>query len=206
MYRFHRTRVVPAALAAALLLAACSSGEGGGGDAAPADTAAESQTAVAPAPSSDTSMAGMQHAPARDADQEFLRMMVDHHQGLLQMAQQAVEKGSTPEVQAEGRTLLQKQQTEQQEMLGILQREYNDTHQPTVMPSNRAMADSLAGKTGTDFDMAFRMNVIAHHQEGIRMTDQFLPRLTRPEVRTMAERSKQDQAKDIQELEAKMGH
>lgn len=35
------------------------------------------------------------------------------------------------------------------------------THQPAVMPSNRAMADSLSAEQGTDYDMAFRMHTIA---------------------------------------------
>lgn len=73
----HRTRVRSlAALAAFSLLAACGSDEGAAsGDQASVDSAAPA--AAAPA---DTSMAGMEHAAARDADQEFARMMVDHHQ------------------------------------------------------------------------------------------------------------------------------
>ncbi|HEX8431594.1 MAG TPA: DUF305 domain-containing protein [Longimicrobium sp.] len=200
--RFRNSIVAPIGVA---LLAACSSG--GDGEQATANASDTTQVA-APAPAAPVggAMAGMQHGPAKDADQEFLRMMVDHHQGLLQMAQQVMERGSTDEVKAEAQALVRKQEPEQKEMLAILQREYQDNHQPTVMPSNRAMLDSLATKSGADYDMAFRMNVIAHHREGIQMTDQILPRLTRPEVKSMAEASKADQAKDIQQLESKMGH
>ena len=67
-----------------------------------------------------------------------------------------------------------------------------------------AMASELEQKTGADYDMAFRMNVIQHHEEGIAMIDGFLPRLRRPDVRAMAERMKADQQKDIQDLRAKM--
>ena len=74
----HRTRVLSlAALAAFSFLTACGSDDGAAsGDQASVDSAAPAAAAAA-----DTSMAGMQHAAARDADQEFARMMVDHHPG-----------------------------------------------------------------------------------------------------------------------------
>lgn len=149
-------------------------------------------------------MAGMQHAAvARDADQEFARMMADHHQAMIVMAQQAMERGSTEALKTEAHSMYQ---NEQKELFALLQRGKQDTHQPTVMPSNRAMADSLSAKQGADYDMAFRMHTIGHHREGIQMIDQFLPRLTRPELRTMAERIKAGQSADIQKLDREMGH
>ena len=39
--------------------------------------------------------------PANDADHEFLRMMSDHHQGVVEMASAAMNKGSTPQVQGD---------------------------------------------------------------------------------------------------------
>lgn len=194
-----RSRPMPSvAMLACLVFAAC-----GGGDEPPSDTAsvppADSSASAVPADSPAV-------AQARDADQEFLRGMVDHHQGLILMAQQAMERGSTDAVKAEAHALHQKQETEQREMLAILQREYGDPHQPSAMPAHQAMLDSLTAKAGADYDMAFRMNVVAHHREGIQMTDRFLPRLARPEVKSMAERGKADQQRDIQKLEAEMGH
>jgi uncharacterized protein (DUF305 family) len=191
------------ALAACTLLpvfAAC----GGGGDDAGQQSSADSAAPATTAPPADTS--GMQHAAARDADQEFARMMVDHHQGMIVMAQQAMERGRTEALKTEAHGMHQKQETEQKELLALLQREYQDTHQPTVTPSNRAMADSLSAKQGADYDMAFRMHTIAHHREAIQMVDQFLPRLARPELRTMAERMKADQGAEIQKLEREIGH
>jgi uncharacterized protein (DUF305 family) len=200
MQPFRLHPVPSVAVLLCLLSAACG---GAGGDATndaaavpPADSAASAIPADSPA---------VAQTP-RDADQEFLRRMVDHHQGLILMAQQAMERGSTDSVKAEAHELHQKQETEQREMLAILQREYGDAHQPSVMPAHQAMLDSLTSKAGADYDMAFRMNVVAHHREGIKMTDEFLPRLARPEVKSMAERGKTDQQKDIQKLEAEMGH
>lgn len=66
------------------------------------------------------------------------------------------------------------------------------------------MADSLSAGTGADYRMAFRMHTIAHHREGIRMADELLPRLTRPELRTIADRMKADQARDSRKLESEI--
>lgn len=193
-----------ASLTVLALLAACSGG-GQSGDTAQVNQAGDSVAAVAPATDTMASMAGMDHSAARDADQEFLRMMVDHHQGLIDMSHEAVEKGGA-EVKAKARELDQKQDTEQEEMLGILKSAYNDPHQPTVTPEGRAMADSLSRKSGADYDMTYLMDVVEHHKKGIQTIDQFLPRFTRPDVRAMAERMKADQQKDIQEIQAKMNH
>ena len=48
----------------------------------------------------DSAMAGMQHDSAQDGNQAFLRMMVDHHQGLINMAQLGQPRASTPEERA----------------------------------------------------------------------------------------------------------
>lgn len=181
-------------IALTLIAAAC-----GGGD------TDEEMAADTMAMQPDTAAGSMVMTPAQDADQEFLREMTNHHQGLIVMAHEAVEKGGS-EVKTLAQTLDQKQDAEQEQMIGILQRDYGDTHQPMVMPKNQAMAVSLSQKSGADYDMAFQMNVVQHHREGIAMIDQYLPRLTRAEVRTMAETMKADQQKDIQEIEAKMGH
>jgi uncharacterized protein (DUF305 family) len=46
--------------------------------------------------------------------------------------------------------------------------------------------------------------VVEHHREGIQMIDQFLPRLTRADVRQMAERMRAEQQKDIARLEREL--
>lgn len=57
---------------------------------------ADADSVSAASGSADTmgTMAGMSTTPARDANQEFLRMMVDHHQGMLEMAHAAIKKAS----------------------------------------------------------------------------------------------------------------
>lgn len=184
-----RSKVSFGGVLALTLLAAC-----GGGEGETVDTAA-----------TDTAMGGMamdssaQQAP----DVQFLTQMTDHHQGLIEMAQGAHQKTDVS-VHPEATELEQKQKQEQQEMLTMLQNTFQTQHTPTVMPQNRAMADSVQQQNGQAYDRAFRQAVIRHHEEGIRMVDEHLGHLTNAEVRQMAERMKQDQQADITELQAKL--
>jgi len=43
----------------------------------------------------------MNQSPAKDADQEFLRMMVDHHEGLPVLSDSALKKGTSIREMAE---------------------------------------------------------------------------------------------------------
>ncbi|HEX6041625.1 DUF305 domain-containing protein [Longimicrobium sp.] len=189
----------PLALTLVLASAAC-----GGSDDASDQAAAGGDTAATAVAQPETPPADAGTAQG-SPDQQFLREMTNHHEGMKRMAAEATQKGSA-EIKTAAAEMSQKQTAEQQEMLSMLQSE-GISHQPTILPSNQAMVDSLTQKpAGADFDMAFHMQVIAHHREGIAMIDRMLPQLTNPQVRTMAERMKADQQRDIQEHEGKMQH
>ena len=190
-------RLVAKVLGSSLLLAAC----GKGNDTATADSAAATTDGAAgTATSADHSM---NRAPAKDADHEFLRMMSDHHEGMIQMATAAMTKGSNPTVQGDAHRLHTKQLDEQKRMLGMVQSSYSEAVTPMAMGSNKTMVDQLNSKSGAEYDRAFYSTVVAHHREGIKMVDDFLGRLTKPDVKQMAERMKADQQKEITEFEAK---
>ena len=66
------------------------------------------------------------------------------------------------------------------------------------------MADSLGKRSGTAYDRAFYQNVIVHHQEGLKMMDEYLPKLTRPELKSMAQRMRDMQAREITQFQQKV--
>ena len=178
----------------------------GGGN----DGATDTASGAVGTPTTDSAaggMAGMDHnmnrPAAKDADHEFLRMMSDHHQGMIQMATAAMTKGSNQTVQGDAHRIHTKQQEEQKRMMDMIQRDYGESLTPMVMGSNKTMVDQLQAKTGTEYDRTFYNNVIAHHREGIQMIDQSLSRLNKPEVRQMAAKMKADQQKEITEFESK---
>ncbi len=155
----------------------------------------------------DTSMSGMpgmNSTPAKDADQEFLRMMVDHHQGLIAMADSARIKSASAHIRNDAKTMQTKQAAEQKKIQAMLRSDYNDEKMPMIMPSNASMLAAASGKTGADYDRQFRENVIAHHEEALKMIDDFNPRFTRPAVKQMAAKMRADQSREIAELKKEL--
>ena len=187
---------------AALLvsLGAC----GGGNETAATDSAAGAATT---ADTSASSMAGMNHdmnrPPAKDADHEFLRMMSDHHEGMIQMATAAMTKGSNATVQGDAHKMHTKQLEEQKKMVDMVQASYGEKVMPMIMPSNKTMLDELQSKSGAEYDRTFYRQVIAHHREGIKMMDDYASRVAKPEVKQMIEKMKTEQQREITELERK---
>ena len=162
-------------------------------------------------PAGDTGLAGMDHSQmsgmdrgaARDADHEFLRMMSAHHRGLIVMMAAATDRAASATAKADAKALHDKQRQERDSMISMISAAYSDTITPMVMPSGKEMNDSLQQKSGAAYDRDMYRHIVMHHQEGIKMIDDFLPRLTRANVRQMAEKMRSDQQREIQEFQRK---
>src|SRR5262249_50785670 len=124
----------------------------------------------------------------KDADQAFLRMMADHHEGLIVMTAPVLDQAVSPQVVADAKTVRAQQESDQRELLSMLRSKYGESYEPTVMTSNRKMFDSLGRATGAAFDTLFYREVVAHQQEGLGMIDRALPRLHDTKVKALAER------------------
>lgn len=73
-----------------------------------AATPAEKANAAAMA----TMMRGMEVKPTGDADKDFARMMMAHHEGAIAMAQVELRYGKDPELQELARTIVSAQERE----------------------------------------------------------------------------------------------
>ncbi|HET9452939.1 MAG TPA: DUF305 domain-containing protein [Gemmatimonadaceae bacterium] len=175
------------------MLAACARGDTGA-----TDTAGSSGPTAAAAPGAETGRPAPQ-SPEHD----FLRRMIDHHEGLIQMATTAMSKASTSATQGDAHNLHTKQAEEQKKMIADVQAQYNEVVTPMVMPQHKAMVDSLATKTGAEYDRTFYRLTIEHHREAVRMVDEMLPRFTKADVKAMAEKMKSDQQREISAFERK---
>lgn len=150
----------------------------------------------------DAKMSGMSGNP----DQNFLRMMSDHHTGMIAMAHPTKNgKGSTDAVRDDAKKIDAAQDAEIATMLGILKKDFKDPYKPMIRRHSQMMTDSLLQQTGSNYDHVFYMNTIMHHREALAMIDQFLPKLTRPDLKAMAQKMKVDQMREIAEFERKLG-
>ena len=205
----HHWKLGTASLVVGLVIlgSACSKSDSGSRDTATATTA----TTPVAGDTTSGSMAGMDHSamtntPAKDPDQEFVRMMVDHHEGVIAMADTALSKNPSQSVRAEATKMKEKQAAEQKQMIDMLKSDYAEDKMPMLMPSNAQMIAQVASKSGADLDKTFRQQVIAHHEEGLKMIADYESKLTKPAVRTMTTRMKSDQQKEIAELKAKLSN
>lgn len=146
---------------------------------------------------------GMAMTQAKDGNHEFLRMMSDHHDGLIQIATAAMDKAAAQSTKEDAHKLHTKQAAERDTMMAMIWKDYQDQHTPRPPAKNQAQADSLSSLSGAEYDRTFYRLVIDHHREGIGMIDQHRSHLTNPTVRQMAEKMKADQQKEIAEFERK---
>lgn len=132
--------------------------------------------------------------PARDADQEFLRHMLDHHETVIAVAHaqmmapagHAAHGGGADPAAFDSRL-----DAEKLEMLALLSRLYGESFSPRPdsaagMAAERGGATASAASEGEHG--APEADLGAQLQAGATLVDRFLPRLTRPQVREVARR------------------
>lgn len=182
------------------------------GDSAAAPTAGASATTAAS--DSMSGMAGVDHstmgnmssmAPmggaTGDPDRDFLRMMSEHHKGMIAMAHLTIEeKKGSASTQADAEKLDTKQDAELDSMVTKLEQQYKDAYDPKIMPDNQKMVDELKPLSGAAYDRMFYHHVVQHHQQATQMIDHHLPMLKDAKVKAMAERMKRDQTREIEEF------
>lgn len=144
-------------------------------------------------------MSGMSNMTG-NADQDFLRMMADHHKAMIEMAHEVKDQKSSTVTDIAGK-IDTKQDKELDQIVTMLERDFKDQYSPKVMSDSKRMADELKTRTGAGFDRAFLEHTIMHHQQAIKMVDAYLPKAKNATVKQMAETIKADQMREISELQ-----
>jgi uncharacterized protein (DUF305 family) len=177
--------------------AGASAAAGGSTAARGADSATEMNAdAMHPA----TAGAAPARTPPADSNQAFLRAMSDHHHGLVVLVDSAF--GKLNAARSDADSLRQKQRRGRDDMMQILNTEYDDPITPAIMTSNRTMLSSMMRAAPADADRLFYEQTVAHHREGIRMIDRFMPYLSgRP--KSLATNMRGEQQREINTFERK---
>lgn len=157
-------------------------------------------------------------AHAAPFDHQFIDSMTPHHESALVMAQMAVTKAKYPEVRALARGIVADQKKEIAYMQTLHKRFYpNAKDMPgmgmgdmkmggkMMMPGMmmglpmKGMMDmgKLKNAKGAMFDKMFLEMMIPHHAGAISMADEALKTSGRPEIRSLAARIIDAQAKEI---------
>ena len=189
-------------LLAACTLTACSSRDADGG----ADTSSPAIPAIAPQPDTTAQVPVPRGprpplTPARDADQDFLRHMLDHHETVLvtvhaemmEPAKHAEHGTASDPVELDGQL-----DKEKLEMLAMLKQYYGEDYSPwaaTTVPAStehstagspRPMPADMAHDSMPGIGAKAPSPLAAQLREGAALAQRLAPTLTRPAVRALA--------------------
>lgn len=140
-----------------------------------------------------------------DFDVDFAKTMIEHHQGALDMAQIEVANGKDATMKSKAQEILTKQKQEQQEL-----RDFVNSYKPSGMKHGEGemqkhmsmMQDKMKSmQMSGDVDRDFATMMASHHQDGISMAKMEVKNGMSAELKKMAQKSIDDQQKDIAELQ-----
>src|SRR6476469_5258509 len=188
----------------------------------PSQTQASSPAATTAPPNSTMDHSSMDHGmsmnlgPAdAEFDLRFIDAMIPHHEGAVQMAQEAQQKSQRPEIQKLAGDIISAQNKEVASLNQWRQAWYaNASPQPVAwspqmghaMPMSSEQRKSMAmdmnlGAADAEFDLRFINAMIPHHEGAVQMAKDALNKSKRPEILQLAQAIIKSQEDEIQQMQ-----
>lgn len=140
--------------------------------------------------------------------QTWVRKMIAHHRGAVQMSEALLEIGGDPEVLALARTTADKQLQEINELEKLLtsgESRSSDQMANPYQEAVRAMQQRMMNAMGANPAETWMRKMLEHHRGGVAMSNVLLKLGGEPKVLEKARITATDQAKDAAELETMLG-
>lgn len=135
---------------------------------------------------------------ATDPDQRFFLEMLDHHQGLIYLVHETMQRPISKKAHDVLDRFDATEDAEKREMSELLRMLFGRSHDPKPSNDDRREADSLLRESSDPgFHRMAMQFVISHHRRGIRMVDSFLTRARRPRVRELAVAIKRKEQREV---------
>ena len=133
---------------------------------------------------------GMDHdgtpTTAAPYDAQFIDSMIMHHQGAIDMANQALKEAQKPEIKTLAQAVVKAQEAEIAQMRQWRQAWYPDL--PDTGGTGMAMGEMMiSGDTSKPFDQRFIEAMIPHHEGAIAMAKDAQQKAEHPEIKTLAQ-------------------
>lgn len=141
-----------------------------------------------------------------DFDADFANMMIEHHQGGIDMAQIELASGKDENMRNKAQEISAKQQKEIQELRNFIGNYKNSGMKHGEGELQRSMSEmkrkmqSMSMTNNIDKDFATMMR--SHHQDGIAMSKLQLQHGMSDELKKMAQKGIDEQQKDIRDFDA----
>jgi len=146
----------------------------------------------------------MMAATGANASETWVRKMIEHHRGAVEMSQVLINGGGDPGFVEMARTGAQKQQREigelEQMLAGGITGGSGEAN--PYRPVEQSMNQQMMAATGANLSETWARKMIAHHQGAVDMSDVLIRQGGNPQVVAMARRTAEDQRREIAHLEA----
>ena len=143
----------------------------------------------------------------RDFDYDFATMMIMHHQGAIDMAQEEVASGKDEMIKGMAQQIITAQKSEQEKLKTFLNS--NSTVQQTSPGNEDELKKAMAPmenqmkqmQMSNDPDKDFVMMMIPHHQSAVEMAKSEISNGHHDEIKQMAQQMITAQTNEIQEFQ-----
>ncbi|RYF85199.1 MAG: DUF305 domain-containing protein [Chitinophagaceae bacterium] len=137
-----------------------------------------------------------------DPDHDFAMMMKHHHQGAIDMAKAELAGGTDGKLKQMAQKMIDEQQKENAAFDSFLQSHKpagNSEYGKKAMGMMTPMSD-IKMESGS-LDAMFASMMIPHHQDAVKMAQEYLKVGKNAEIKQMAQKVIESQPKEIQELQ-----
>ena len=144
----------------------------------------------------------MMAAVGVDPSDTWVRKMIEHHQGAVDMSREVLSLNPTEDVRRMAQMTVDKQSKEIEELRGLIREGApNQASAQLYMAADRDMMQRMMAASGANPSESWTRKMIEHHRGALTMSDVVLANSPTAEVRRLAEKTKVDQGKEIAELE-----
>lgn len=145
-------------------------------------------------------------AVGKDIGDTWTRMMIEHHQGAIDMSKVALQQNLSPDAAKMAQDTIDKQTKEIEHLRGLIETGTpNAGSAEPFKPAMKNMQQAMAAATGADPSEVFMRKMIAHHEGGVALSDVALRNGVEGHLKSHVKESKEGQQKDADMLRAMLG-
>ncbi len=140
-----------------------------------------------------------------DPDVDFANMMIEHHQGAIDMSEVEIKSGTDAQMKTMAEKIIAAQKTEISQMRDFVKAHPAVPAQQHTMAGGgmQAMHDQMKSMSMSgNVDQDFASMMIAHHQGAVTMAQEELTKGKHAELKKMAQMMIDDQQREIAEFQA----
>jgi hypothetical protein len=140
-----------------------------------------------------------QGSPSAGTDQQLLHEIADLDRGVALLAHETMHRAGTFPSKADAEKV-DKQHDDEMDHVRAALKMLNDSYAGKASHSDSATAGALGKQSGAAFDHGFRTDVSALDQREMQSIDKYLPQLTNPQIKTLAQRMRASAEQEMGQL------